>query len=177
MEIPAFCSQYYPMFVELGHPELDIRVFDDGEWAILEMYNAPIIPALVKWKYVLTGLRNLPITRTFVEKYLKQIDPRSSEFWALQDAKSQEADANADAIERKQAELSERAYEVIRGNESLCERLAQNGERELNMDRLALAAGPKKLGYGNHVSYFPVSHGQDVPKNDDRVVPGPEDPA
>ena len=161
MEIPAFCSRWYPIFVRMGYPQLDIREFEDGEWAIIEMLNAPLVPSLVQWRYVLTGMRNVMITESFIEKYVRQIDPRYGEFWEREARATQKVEDEAQAAEKHRKDLQDHAFNAIRKNEDLCERIAKNGLAEMNLDKIVQHVDPKKLGARN-VSHFLVSDSQNV---------------
>lgn len=126
------CSPWYVWFVEMGYPRLDIRTFEDGEWALIEYYTSPGIPHLTKWNYVLTHIRNVPITKGFVEKYVKSLDLHRKEVWDAAEAKSKEAEERHAALENHAQDTANKAFEVIRKNEGLVERIAKNGLREID---------------------------------------------
>lgn len=127
----AFTSEYYPMFVELGYPQLDIKRWEDGEWAILEMDNAPVVPSLTRWKYILTGLRHIEITSAFLARYVRQIDPRFPEFWEREAAKSKAIEDEQAWAERAREDVAMKTAKELLKNEALKERVARYGVREL----------------------------------------------
>lgn len=129
-------SKYHKWFVELGYPQLDIQVYPDGEWSIIEYQNAPIIPSLTKWKVILRGMRNIEISRGFVAKYIAQIDPMKKAFWERENARTKRAVEEAEAKERHAVEASERAAAAITSNPDLMGRIAKNGMQEMDLDNL-----------------------------------------
>jgi len=132
----SMVSDWYIWFCELGYPNLDINRYPDGEWEIIEYYNAPIVPSLTKWNRVLYGIRNVVITPGIVEKYVKQLDLHSDEIWDKYDHKTEELEAEQKALERHQKETVDRAYEAIRFNPALMERMARGGITEMNIPNI-----------------------------------------
>ncbi len=130
------CSPYWIWFKELGYERLDITQWDDGEWAILEWYQTPVIPAETKWNYVLTGLRNIAITPGFVTKYIHQLDLHRKEVWNAAERKSAEADQRHATMEQHAEDTANAAFKVIRNNPELMERVAENGLAEIDPRKL-----------------------------------------
>jgi hypothetical protein len=81
-------SDYHRLFVEMGYPELDILKYPDGEWHIIQYYSRPIIPCLTKWQVVLGPMRNVDISRGFLEKYIRQCDITKRAFWDREERKT-----------------------------------------------------------------------------------------
>ena len=133
----AFWSKYHDWFVELGYPQLDIVKYDDGEWAIIETQNAPIVPSQTKFKVILRGMKNVDITRGFVEKYIKQIDPLRKAFWERERRASQAAEDAVEAREKHVEDFAEKASQAVLGNDALMERISRNGLSEMNLDKIA----------------------------------------
>lgn len=126
-------SDYYIWFLELGYPQLDIVKFADGEWAIIEYMNTPIVPALTKFKTVLSGLRNMEIQFDFVRKMVLRLDPTRREFHAMHADKSQKVHDEHAALERHRQDSVERAYLAIKKNEALMDRIAREGLSQMNL--------------------------------------------
>lgn len=135
----AMVSKDYRVFVELGYPQLDRIVYEDGEWAIIEYQNAPLVPSLTKWKRIYNGFRNMEFNESFAKKLIRQIDPQYPEFWANELKKTKNMIAAKDAVDADNLEWVEKTLPKILKNESLRNRLAKYGMRELNPDRIALA--------------------------------------
>lgn len=132
-----FVSDKYRIFCELGYPELDINVFNDGSWAILEMINAPVIPCLTKFKYILKGMKNIEFNRSFAEKFVKQIDPRLPEFWEREIKKTMKLEQDSINHEKFVDDLVEKTVARLRKNDALNERVAKYGPSELLPEKIA----------------------------------------
>lgn len=124
----SFNSPYYPWLVEMGYPELDINTWPDGEWAIIEMQNTPVIPCLTKWKYVLTGLRNIEINKSIVRRFVESIDLRKAEFWEKEIAKTEATEREQVAKEKHSQDIAERMAKAMVQNPDFANRVAQSGD-------------------------------------------------
>jgi hypothetical protein len=131
-----FVSKWYPWFCELGYPQLDIAAWDDGEWAILQMANAPLMPAMTKFNYILTGLRNIEKSRSFVKEYVELLDLTKSAYWALEEEKSQQAEEEADKKEKHMEESTNRKLEVIKRCPTLMERVHKFGLNQIGFESI-----------------------------------------
>lgn len=131
------CSPYYVWFCELSYPNLDIREWDDGEWAIIEYYNSPVVPSLTRWNYVLQGLKNILITPGFITKYVHQLDLHRKEVWDALDAKEKAQDEEKARVEAHAQDTAEKAKNAIMQNPGLVERIAKNGLQEMNLENIA----------------------------------------
>lgn len=132
----SFYSPYYKWFVEMGYPQLDINVWPDGEWAILEMENAPVIPSLTKWKYILTGFRNVEINRSFIKRQVEKIDLQKLEFWEAELAKSEKAEQEQVAKEKHAEDIASRMTSAISQNPDMLNRIAKTGNIRAEIQRL-----------------------------------------
>lgn len=126
-------SKYYAWFCEMGYPELDIRQFEDGEWAILQYLEPPLFPSRYKWEWAFTGFRNMEITYDILSKYVRSIDITKKAFWDREDAKSKEVDLEFERDIRHQEDMVTRACTAIRNNPALIERMMKNGLSELDI--------------------------------------------
>lgn len=133
----AFVSDKYRIFCELGYPQLDVQFFEDGSWAILEMLNAPLIPSMTKFKYILKGIENVEFSRSFVEKFVKQLDPAKGFFWEREDRLARESEEQGIKGDEFIAELAADTMKKLAKCDTLTERLAKNGADELTPERLA----------------------------------------
>jgi hypothetical protein len=131
------CGPWYSWMVELGYPNLDIQKWNDGEWAIIEFYQAPIIPAETRWNFVLQGLKNILITPGFVERYVHGLDLHRKEVWQALDAKEKDQDEEKARLDKHAEDTAERAKNVIMGNEALMERIVKKGLKEMDLDKIA----------------------------------------
>jgi hypothetical protein len=130
-------SKWYPMFCDMGYPQLDIVRYEDGEWAIIEYDNAPLLPSLTKFRHVLSKLRNVEITEGFVRNYVKQIDPRHRQFWDRENSATERMESEKLAQENHAHDLAEAAMKGLAKNEALKERIARNGIQEMSLERIA----------------------------------------
>ncbi len=126
------CSPYFVWFVEMGYPNLDIREWDDGEWALVEYYSSPNIPALTRWNYVLTGLRNIIPSPGFVTKYVLQLDLQRKAVWDLAEAKTRAMDEEKERLETHAQDTATRATAAIMQNPGLVERIAKEGVKAID---------------------------------------------
>lgn len=134
--VSSFCSKYHPWFMEMGYPLLDIIEYEDGEWSIIEMEHMPIIPAETKWKHILTGMRNIEISKAFIRKYIDQIDTCKKAFWDREEMETEKVNMQEEEREKHREEFSDKAFEAIRGNPWLMDRIVKNGLGEINLDRI-----------------------------------------
>lgn len=133
----TWCSDYYAWFVALGYPLLDIRTWPDGEWAILQYHGKPYVPSLTKWHWVLTDLKNVEISPSFVEKWVGALDLTRQEIWDREAAKTKEIDREQTALQRHNEEMVDRAHQAITRNPDLMERIARHGFEEMDLRRIA----------------------------------------
>jgi len=138
-------SGFHQWFVDLGYPQLDILEYHDGEWAIIEYHNAPIIPSMTRWQLVLQGLRNVEPTIGFVEKYIKQIDPQRKAFWDRERAKTKAVYDEAERVEKHAEDSAEIAHKAITRNPDLMERIAKKGLMEMDVDKIGQHVPRSKL--------------------------------
>jgi hypothetical protein len=101
----SFVGPHYKMMCDLGYPQLDIKQWDDGEWAILEMLNAPLVPSLTRFTYVLKKIRHTEIREGTVKRLVRSIDPAFPEFWVREAEKSISMEMEKDAAERHTEEM------------------------------------------------------------------------
>lgn len=131
------CGPWYSWCVELGYPNLDVQQWPDGEWAIIEFYNAPINPGLTRWNYMLQGMKNIEISGGFLERYTAQLDLRKQQAWDALDAKEKEQDEEKARLDRHAEDSAERAKNIIMQNPDLVERIAKNGLQEIGLQKIA----------------------------------------
>lgn len=134
--ISSMVSPYYRWCQDMGYPELDVKTWADGEWALIEYLNAPIVPSLTKWNYVLTGMRNIPITYGFIKNYADQLALDKKHFWEREAelTRAQDERHKQDLLhsDRQVAEM----HRVIKGNDALMQRVARNGLGELSLGKI-----------------------------------------
>jgi hypothetical protein len=129
-------SKYHHIFVDLGVPQLDVRRWDDGSWAIREFHRSPVVPSLTPWKYVLTGLKNIEISEGFIRKYLWQIDPRTKAFWQKDDDERKEEEGRRAYYENEKAERILQLGKQLAKNEGLMERAARIGPAAFDLENI-----------------------------------------
>lgn len=132
-----YVSKYHGWFVELGYPELDVNQFPDGSWEIIQYFNRPIIPSLTRYQAVLSGLKNIEISRGFIEKYVGQVDMARKEFWRREEAQTALAEREHAATEKHRQDSVARAAKAITQNPDLMDRIARNGLQEMDPTRIA----------------------------------------
>ncbi len=141
-------SDYHCWFRDLGYPELDLVRYPDGEWAIIQFMQTPIIPCLTKWNFVLKGLRNVELTHSFIARYVQQLDLEKHTVWEEQAKTERLALEETNYEERRAQDRAEHFVAGIRGNDAMMQRIARNGLRELNPRRMLNHISRSKLGKG-----------------------------
>ncbi len=129
----SVCSPWYCWFQHMGYPELDLRRFEDGEWAILQYMHAPLLPSEYRWQWALTGFSNTEISYPFIRRMVEAIDITKKEFWDREEEKTREVDAEFERTERHREDMVTRASKAIMSNPGLCERIAKRGIREMDL--------------------------------------------
>lgn len=130
------CSKYYSWFCDLGYPNADLQQWNDGEWALIEFYNSPIIPSMTRWNFILSGMRNVDITRGFVTRFLHSLDLRKREVWEAAEARDKAQDEEKARLDRHAEETAEKAKNIIMNTPTLVERIAKNGLQEMNLHNI-----------------------------------------
>jgi hypothetical protein len=120
----------------MGYPQLDVKQWADGEWAIREFIRSPVIPSLTPWKYVLTGMRNIEITRGFIEKYLWQIDPRNKGFWEKDESEREREEKERQYFENEKAERIMQLGKQLSKNEDLMEEAYKKGPAAFDLENI-----------------------------------------
>ena len=152
-------SRHYKMFCDIGYPHLDINEWPDGEWAILQYWNAPLIPTMTRWNYVLTGLRNVEKSESFVKDYVEIIDTTRRAFWELQDEKSAKTEQEAEAKEQYFEDSAARKLEILKRSPALMERVAKFGMNAIGFESMWRHLEPwekRRMGYVGRKFQSPV---------------------
>lgn len=131
------CGPWYTWCVDLGYRNIDIQQWHDGEWALIEFYNSPVIPALTRWNFILSDLRNIEISPGFLTKYVRQLDLTRKEAWDALDAKERAQTEEKEALDRHAEDTAERAKNIIMQTPTLVERIAKNGLKEMDLEKIA----------------------------------------
>lgn len=132
-----FTGPYYEWFCELGYPQCDLHVFKTGEWAILEMINAPLVPSLTQWRWIAKGFRNVEPTQSRIKKILEAIDPRRQEIWDREEEKTQKLESQTKAREDRAEEVADEWTKSVVRNPDLMERIAKSGMHEILPHKIA----------------------------------------
>lgn len=143
--ISYFTSRYYPIFVELGYPQLDVREITDGSWCILEMMRSPVIPSLTKWRDVLGPIKHVEISKGFIQKYVTAIDTMKDGLWDRERKKTRDMLLEKESIDRRREDLSNRAFLAMRQNPALMERIAKYGLAAMDLNDIAKHAGVQNV--------------------------------
>lgn len=134
--ISYFVSKYNAWFRFLGYPELDILKYEDGEWAIIQFLNKPVIPCLTKWNFVLSGMRNVEISPMICKKYTEQLDLEKRYIWDQEEKRQEQIKRQIEEEDRRSLDLAEKGHKVISKNKNLMERVAKNGIEEISLRKI-----------------------------------------
>lgn len=138
MTLPSYiCSKYYPWFVELGYDRLDIAEYADGSWDIIEYETVPIVPCTTRFKTILGNMKRVEKSFGFVKKYVESIDLQKKAIWDREEKKTQEMLDEKDRVDRAAQDRVDAAFNVMRKNPDLVDRIARNGLQEMNLDKIA----------------------------------------
>lgn len=129
-------SPWYCWFLEMGYQNLDIEKYQDGSWSIIEYYNAPVIPSMTRYNLVLGPMENVDITKGFVYNWVKKLDLRRKEYWDECEKKTQEMEDEKARLEAHAQDTADRATKAIMGNESLVNRIAKRGMKEIDLTNI-----------------------------------------
>lgn len=135
--ISYMVSKYHKWFVKMNYPQLDVNQYNDGSWDLIEYHSAPLVPCMTLWKTVLGNMKNIEITKAFIEKYVSMIDNQKKEFWAIQEAATKKMDDEKEALDRHKEDFSDQAFKALRFNPGLMERIAKKGFSQMNLDKIA----------------------------------------
>ena len=138
-------SPYYCWFRSLGYPDLDLVQWADGEWAIRQYHRSPVVPSLTPWNYVLTKIRHQEISYDFIKKYCGMLDITKRHYWDLEEEKTQEVEREHKETQRHAQDYAQRASLAITRNPDLMNRIAKNGLREMDLDRIVRHIPKRKL--------------------------------
>ncbi len=141
-------SDYYCWFKDMGYPELDIVRYPDGEWAIIQYYNTPIIPSMTKWNFVLKGIRNTELNYGFVKTYAEKLDIEKRTIWEEQAKCERKMYEESEYEERRAQDRADHFVKGVRGCDDLMQRVAKNGLKELDPRRMLNNIPRYKLGKG-----------------------------
>lgn len=134
--VSYFVSPYNVWFRELGHPQLDIQIYEDGEWSIIQFFKSPVIPSLTPWNHVMTKMRHVEINPWICKKLIDNIDVEKRFVWDEQDRKDRAA-RDADKAERRHVEdLANRQLQVIKNSPNLMNRIVKHGLKEMSLKNL-----------------------------------------
>lgn len=129
-------SKWHIWFEMMGFPQLDITRYEDGEWCIIEYQHAPLIPSECKYKTVLSGLRNIEISYSFLERYVDEMNPMSARFWSNLEKHEMMQDAEYDTLEKNAEDRALRASKFVTQNPDLMNRIGKNGIAEMGLRRI-----------------------------------------
>jgi hypothetical protein len=152
----SMTSEYYPMFCELGYPQLDVQFYDDREWAIIEFENAPLIPSLTKWRVIFSGFRNVEFNRSFVKKMIEMIDLEKKEFWERLEEEEKERLEHDQSVENNRLDMYEHTAKQLAKNDNLMNRAVKIGPSAFSLDAILSEMSPHQVRsvLGSQVKVF-----------------------
>lgn len=130
------CSDDYHIFVSLGYPQLDRITYCDGEWAIREFYNRPIIPSLTKWRVVFSGFRNIEFSYSFVKKMIEMIDNQKEQYWRDLDKIERDFIEHDESIQRSRVQNAMDVAERLMKKEKFMEAIHRIGRNAFKMENI-----------------------------------------
>lgn len=134
---PTWVSKYYSWFYELGYPNLDLHVYNDGSWDIIQYLNRPSARREVKWQSVLGPMKNVMITYEFCKKWVQKLDITKRHYMEAEEKKTQAIIDEAHKTDKHVSDMAERATKAVMKNQGLVNRIAKNGLKEMDLLYLA----------------------------------------
>lgn len=144
----SMVSRYYCWTRDMGYEMLDVVEYPDGEKALIQYFQKPIIPSLTKWGFVLTKIRNQELTYDWIKAWAEQLDLERRVVWERQAAVEKEAIRRQDEEERRAQDFANRAHFSIINNPDLMERIGKRGLGEMNPLKVLNNISRSKLGRG-----------------------------
>jgi hypothetical protein len=141
-------SRWHRCFVAMGYPELDLVEYPDGEKAIIQYFNRPIIPSLTRWGFVLTKIRNQDINYYWLKEKADDLNLEKKKVWAEQEAIEKEALRRQLEEDRRSEDFATRMLDTVQRNDAWMQRIAKNGLGELNPLKILNHIPRYRLGKG-----------------------------
>lgn len=135
--VSYMCSPYHVWFQAMGYPRLDLNIYEDGEWEIIEFLRTPVVPSLTPWHRVLMDIRHTEISYDFCKKYVENLDLEKRHVWDEMDRKDEQDKRDLFKQEMHVADFQKRAFQAVSQNPALMERIAKNGMQELSLRNLS----------------------------------------
>lgn len=141
-------SRWHRCFVAMGYPELDLVEYPDGEKAIIQYFNRPIIPSLTRWGYVLTKIRNQDVNYYWLKEKADDLNLEKKKVWHEQEGIEKEALRRQLEEDRRSEDFATRMLDTVNRNDGWRQRIAKNGLNELNPLKLLNHIPRYRLGRG-----------------------------
>lgn len=141
-------SRWHRCFVAMGYPELDLVEYPDGEKAIIQYFNRPIVPSLTRWGFVLTKIRNQDVNYYWLKEKADDLNLEKKRVWAEQDAVEKEALRQQLEEDRRSEDFATRMLDTVNRNDAWKERIYKNGLKELNPLKILDNIPRYRLGKG-----------------------------
>ncbi len=125
-------SRWHRCFVAMGYPELDLVEYPDGEKAIIQYFNRPIIPSLTRWGYVLTKIRNQDVNYYWLKEKADDLNLEKKKVWHEQEEIEKEALRRQLEEDRRSEDFATRMLDTVNRNDAWKQRIVKNGLSELN---------------------------------------------
>ncbi len=129
-------SGWWRVCRDLGYPELDVRRYEDGEYALIQYFNTPIIPSLTKWQAVLTGIRNVEMSASFIKAQADKLNLERGAVWDGLDRRDREILSEIKSEEDHSLDFAAKAADVVKRCPTLMDRIARRGTKELDFKRM-----------------------------------------
>jgi hypothetical protein len=140
------CSDYYCWCLDQGYPELDVRVYSDGSWGLIQYLNTPIMPSRTRFIPMLLNIKHQEISPSFIKHHADRLNLQNRAVWDEQDRTERRALEEVQEQERRAEDFANQMMKGVRGNDALMQRIARNGLSELNPMRMLNHISPSKLG-------------------------------
>ncbi len=141
-------SRWHRCFVAMGYPELDLVEYPDGEKAIIQYFNRPIIPSLTRWGYVLTKIRNQDVNYYWLKEKADDLNLEKKRVWHEQEAMEKEALRRQLEEDRRSEDFATRMLDTVNRNDAWKQRIAKKGLSELNPLKILNNIPSYRLGKG-----------------------------
>ncbi len=129
----SFFSDYHPWFCEMGYPRVDLVMYEDGSWGLIELQDGGLIPSEAKFIDILAGIKNLEPNFSTLRRLVHSLDIYRGEYLDHELKKSQAAEDEWAYVMRRRNDLVNKTAEVFAKNDHLKERIARRGAKALDL--------------------------------------------
>ncbi len=125
-------SPWWRVCRDVGYPELDVRQYSDGSWALIQYMQSPIVPSLTRWQPVLMDIRNIEISASFIKKKADELNLERGHIWDDVAKNERRIRSEIDFEEDRADKIADAKLAVLKRAPGLMDRVMRRGMKELD---------------------------------------------